>query len=294
MHKDNRLLLKPSASPDGDGSTSSPRARQLDPLILSLSKDRPAVPGVAAKGEAWEPVEVCEFQKRYDKCLAIIPARGGSKRIPRKNIKLFLGKPIIQYSIDAARSANLFDEIMVSTEDKEIATVAESCGAKVPFFRSEQTSSDYATIGDVIEEVLLEYKNRGCEFEYFCCILATAPFVTVDRLIQTFELLKNSDADSIIPVTRFSYPIQRALKIEDEKLKMFWPENYSKRSQDLTPTYHDCGQFFWMRVDSFLEQKTVFAKNTLPFEIPESETQDIDTIQDWKIAEFKYKIIHNI
>lgn len=229
-----------------------------------------------------------------DKCLAIIPARGGSKRIPRKNIKLFLGKPIIQYSIDVAQSANLFNEIMVSTEDKEIAAVAESCGAVVPFFRSEQTSNDYATIGDVIEEVILEYKNRGCEFKYFCCILATAPFVTANRLTQTFDLLKKTGADSVVPVTRFSYPIQRALKIEDEKLKMFWPENYSKRSQDLTPAYHDCGQFFWMRVDSFLEQKTVFAKNTIPFEIPETEVQDIDTLEDWKIAEFKYKIIHNI
>ena len=129
----------------------------------------------------------------------------------------------------------------------------------------------------VIEEVILKYKESGQGFEYFCCILATAPFVTADRLIQTFELLKNSDADSIIPVTRFSYPIQRALKIEDEKLKMFWPENYNKRSQDLTPAYHDCGQFFWMRVDSFLEQKVVFAKNTIPFEIPETEVQDIDT-----------------
>ena len=229
-----------------------------------------------------------------NKCLAIIPARGGSKRIPRKNIKLFLGKPIIQYSIEATHSANLFDEIMVSTEDNEIAQVAQSCGASVPFFRSAKTADDYATMGDVVEEVILEYKNRGYEFKYFCCILATAPFVTADRLIQTFELLKNSVADSIIPVTRFSYPIQRALKIEDEKLKMFWPENYNKRSQDLTPAYHDCGQFFWMRVDSFLEQKVVFAKNTIPFEISETEVQDIDTIEDWKIAEFKHKMIHNI
>ncbi len=227
-----------------------------------------------------------------DKCLAIIPARGGSKRIPRKNIKLFLDKPIIQYSIDAARSANLFDEVMVSTEDMEISRVAQSCGASVPFFRSAKTADDYATMGDVVEEVILEYKNMGCEFKYFCCILATAPFVTADRLIQTFELLKNSEADSIIPVTRFSYPIQRALKIEDEKLKMFWPENYNKRSQDLTPAYHDCGQFYWMKVESFLKQKKIFSENSIPFKIPETEVQDVDTLEDWKIAEFKYKIIH--
>jgi len=229
-----------------------------------------------------------------NRCLAIIPARGGSKRIPRKNIRPFLGKPVIQYSIDAVNGTKLFDEIMVSTEDKEIAQVGQSCGANMLFYRSTKTADDYATIGDVVEEVILEYKNMGREFEYFCCIFATAPFVTANRLIQAFDLLKKSGADSVIPVTRFSYPIQRALKIEDEKLKMFWPENYNKRSQDLIPAYHDCGQFFWMRVDSFLEQKVVFAKNTVPFEIPEADVQDIDTIDDWKMAEFKYKYLNGI
>jgi pseudaminic acid cytidylyltransferase len=228
------------------------------------------------------------------KALAIIPARGGSKRIPRKNIKSFLGQPIIKYSIDAALKTTLFDEIMVSTEDNEIAQVAASCGAIVPFFRSAKTANDYAGIGDVIEEVILEYKKRGQAFEYFCCILATAPFVKPEILVQTFELLKNSNADSVIPVVQFGYPIQRALKIESDYLKMFWPENYVARSQDLTSAYHDCGQFYWMRVDSFLEQKKIFAENSIPFVIQKFEVQDIDTPQDWVIAEFKYKYLESL
>lgn len=229
-----------------------------------------------------------------DKCLAIIPARGGSKRIPHKNIKLFVDQPIIKYSIDAALNSKLFDEVMVSTENKEIAQVALSCGAHVPFYRSEKTSDDYAPLADVIEEVILEFKKRGQEFEFCCCILATAPLIKASSLVECFKILHKSDADSVVPVTRFGYPIQRALKIEDEKLKMFWPENYSVRSQDLVPAYHDCGMFYWMRIDKFLQHKKIFTDNTVAFHIPESEVQDIDTIEDWKIAEFKYKMIHSI
>ncbi|MEQ8226422.1 MAG: pseudaminic acid cytidylyltransferase, partial [Candidatus Eremiobacterota bacterium] len=148
-------------------------------------------------------------------CLAIIPARGGSKRIPRKNIKPFLGVPIIKYSIASAIKANCFDEIMVSTDDREIAEYSISCGAKVPFYRSEKTANDFAIVSDVIREVIDEYKKRDCMFKYICCIYPTAPFITPERLHEALKLLKKSNADGVLPVVRFSYPIQRALKIEN-------------------------------------------------------------------------------
>lgn len=228
-----------------------------------------------------------------NKCAALITARGGSKRIPRKNIKDFLGYPIIKYSIDAARDAGCFDEVMVSTDDKEIAEIALRLGAKVPFYRSASTANDFATTADVIEEVLLEYRKNGREFEHFCCIYPTAPFVSPAMLRQGYELLRESDADSVLPVVRFSYPIQRALKIEQGKLSMIWPENLNARSQDLQPAYHDAGQFYWGRTDRFLKQKKLFSDNTLPIEVPESHVQDIDTLEDWKIAEMKYAILKN-
>ncbi len=226
-------------------------------------------------------------------CLAIIPARGGSKRIPRKNIKSFCGQPIIKYSIETALQSKCFEEIMVSTDDKEIATTAESFGAKVPFLRSAVNSNDYADTADVIKEVLNSYKKLNKHFDYFCCIYPTAPFITAEKLSNSFKKLEKTGADAVIPVVKFSYPIQRSLKIENNKLEMIWPENYKKRSQDLMQTYHDCGQFYWMKTESFLTQKTLFAKNTIPFEINEIEVQDIDTEEDWKIAEFKYEYLKN-
>jgi len=229
-----------------------------------------------------------------NRCIAIITARGGSKRIPRKNIKNFLGVPIIKYSIDAALQAGCFDEVMVSTDDMEIAEIAMSYGAKVPFFRSETTSNDYATTADVIKEVIDEYIKRGYSFEHFCCVYPTAPFVTSDKLRMAMKMLLETGADSVLPVTQFSYPIQRALKIENGVVKMIWPENYIARSQDLMPAYHDCGQFYCMKTKSFLEQKIVFAKYTVPIIIPESEVQDIDNEEDWKVAEMKYKIMKNL
>ena len=177
------------------------------------------------------------------KTLAMITARGGSKRIPRKNIKEFNGKPIIAYSIEAALASGVFDEVMVSTDDEEIAEIAKKYGAKVPFFRSEKTANDFATTVDVIEEVLNTYKDRGEEFDIFCCIYPTAPFITAKRLKDAVEQLSASDADSLIPVVRFSYPPQRAMEIHDGKLVFRQPENLSKRSQDLEPHFHDAGQF---------------------------------------------------
>lgn len=228
------------------------------------------------------------------KSIAIITARGGSKRIPRKNIKSFLGHPIIKYSIDAAIQSKCFDEVMVSTDDREIAGISERLGARIPFMRSETTSSDFATTADVIEEVLLEYKKMGKTFDYCCCLYPTAPFVSPERLRKGFEILTLKNADSVLPVVRFSYPIQRALKIENGHLLMIWPENLNKRSQDLTPAYHDTGQFYWLKVESFLKQKKLYAESSTPIEIPESETQDIDNEEDWKIAEMKYKILNNL
>lgn len=228
------------------------------------------------------------------KSLAIITARGGSKRIPQKNIKNFCGQPIIKYSINAAIKSGCFDEIMVSTDDKEIAEIAKSLGAKVPFFRSPENSNDFATTADAIEEVLNSYKKLNQNFDYFCCIYPTAPFITPEKLLNSFNFLKKSNSDAVIPVVKFSYPIQRSLKIENNILKMNWPENYKKRSQDIEPAYHDSGQFYWIKTKKFLEQKTLFAKNTVPFEINEIEIQDIDTIQDWKIAEFKYKYLKKL
>ncbi|MFH1461700.1 MAG: pseudaminic acid cytidylyltransferase [bacterium] len=223
--------------------------------------------------------------------IAIITARGGSKRIPKKNIKNFCGQPIIKYSIDAALKSGCFSEVMVSTDDQEIANIAESFGAKVPFLRSPQNSNDTATTGDAILEVLNSYKKLNTKFEYFCCIYPTAPFITSEKLSNSLNMLKQTNADAVIPVVKYSYPIQRSLKIENNILKMNWPENYKERSQDLEPAYHDSGQFYWMKTESFLEQKTLFAKKTIPFIINEIEIQDIDTIQDWEIAEFKYKYL---
>jgi N-acylneuraminate cytidylyltransferase len=226
-----------------------------------------------------------------EQSLAIIPARGGSKRILRKNIKSFLGIPVIKYSIDAAIASNCFDEVMVSTDDKEIAEISISYGASVPFYRSEATSNDKAGTAEAIEEVLMEYVKRAIEFEYFCCIYPAAPFITSERLKEAMELLKKTGAESVVSVACSGYPVQRSLKIEDGRLKMIWPENYNVRSQDLMPVYHDCGQFYWMKTRSLLKQKKLFADYTIPFIISELESQDIDSEEDWKIAETKYKIL---
>lgn len=229
-----------------------------------------------------------------NKVICIIPARGGSKRIPRKNIRDFLGKPIIAYSIETALKSNLFDEVMVSTDDKEIAEVAREYGAEVPFFRSKDTSNDIATTAEVINEVFLEYKKLGKEFEYFSCLYPTAPFVTIEKLIKAFDILKLNNLDSVVPVVKFNYPIQRGLKIDDNLIKMIWSENLNKRSQDLQPTYHDCGQFYFMETESFLKQKKLFTEKSAPLFINEMEAQDIDNEDDWKLAESKYKIINKI
>ncbi len=229
------------------------------------------------------------------KSLAIITARGGSKRIPRKNLRPFCGTPIIGYSIRAARAAGCFDEVMVSTDDAEIAEVARGFGAIVPFFRSAQTSDDHATTADVLVEVLTEYAHRGRQFDMACCIYPTAPFVTAEVLNDgQRRLLSDPALDSVVPVVRFGYPIQRALKIEDGRLAMIWPENLSVRSQDLMPAYHDVGQFYWFRVEPFLRHRCLFAPNTAPIVVPEWSVQDIDNEDDWILAETKYQVLQDL
>jgi pseudaminic acid cytidylyltransferase len=224
------------------------------------------------------------------KAVAIITARGGSKRIPRKNIKYFNGKPIIAYSIDAAFQSGIFDEVMVSTDDQEIAEVAKQYGAVVPFMRSAKTSDDYATTADVINEVLDSYAKEAVQFEFACCIYPTAPFVNADKLRSAFQKITEAGSDSVLPITRFSFPIWRSFKMENGKVSYNWPEFAPKRSQDLPPAFHDCGQFYFFNVERFLQTGKLITENTIGLEVPESEVQDIDTKEDWKIAEIKYKL----
>lgn len=226
--------------------------------------------------------------------IAIITARGGSKRIPRKNIKDFLGKPIITYSIEAALESGVFDEVMISTDDEEIADIAKKAGATVPFMRSESTSGDFATTADVIEEVLSSYADLGKEFDYVCCIYPTAPFVTATAIKTAMETLVSKDVDTVMPVVRFSFPPQRCVVVKDDMLVAKWPECMNMRSQDLEPYYHDCGQFYCLNTKSFLEQKKIVMEKTMPYFQEEMNVQDIDTLEDWEIAEIKYSKRHGI
>lgn len=228
------------------------------------------------------------------KNLCIIPARGGSKRIPRKNVKPFLGKPMLAYSIEAALATGLFDEVMVSTDDEEIANVARQYGAKVPFMRSAETANDKATMEDVIEEVIIKYQELDKLFDNFCCILATAPFITSTLLLESYKKYSSSNGDSLVPCIRFSYPVQRCLRVKNGFLAMREPEHIHSRSQDLEPMFHDSGLFYWMKNDVFMEEKEIFCEKACLFEIEESKCQDIDTEEDWKIAEMKYKILNGL
>ena len=220
--------------------------------------------------------------------IAIITARGGSKRIPKKNIREFCGRPIIEYSIRAALESKLFNEVMVSTDSEEIAKISKQCGASVPFFRSAQNSNDYAITADVINEVIIEYEKLGKRFDTLCCIYPTAPFVTARKLSDAYNEMKKSGADSTMTVVRFSYPPQRAVVIRNGKIEFQYPEYYRTRSQDLEPIYHDCGQFYFCNVDAFKKYKTMITPNCVPFVVSEEEVQDIDNISDWNIAEMKY------
>lgn len=223
--------------------------------------------------------------------LCIIPARGGSKRIPRKNIKHFFGKPILAYSIQAAKESRLFKEIIVSTDDDEIAEIAKKFGANVPFKRSKKNANDFATTADVIEEVISQYKNIGLSFDNICCIYPCAPFVTSEKLNNAFNLLNEKKIDAVFPVVPFGFPVQRALKLSGEKLSFIQPEHALSRSQDLEKAYHDAGQFYWINTNSFLSTKKIVSDNCGAIVVSEMEAQDIDNEMDWKLAELKFQLL---
>lgn len=227
--------------------------------------------------------------------IAIITARGGSKRIPKKNIKEFCGLPIIAYSIRTALGSGLFDEVMVSTDSEEIAETAKKFGANVPFMRSADNSDDYATTEDVILEVLQRYRELGIEYDYVCCIYPTAPFVTEAALAEAMAKMEKYEPSVVIPLVQFSYPPQRCFVVDDRGYARFkYPQYVRTRSQDLEKQYHDAGQFYIYNSDRLIATNGIIEDDFMPIIMPELLVQDIDTEDDWKIAEMKYKIINNI
>ncbi len=225
--------------------------------------------------------------------LCIIPARGGSKRIPRKNIKLFNGKAIIAYSIEAAIQSTCFDKVIVSTDDMEIAEFAKKFGAEVPFLRPPELSNDYTGTLAVIKHAIEWFEENNQTFDAVCCIYATAPFLSAKSLRQAYALMLESESDYCFSVTRFPFPIQRAVKkTENNRLQMFFPEHLNTRSQDLTEAYHDAGQFYWGKPEAFKQQKPLFSESATPYILPGHLVQDIDTPEDWVRAELMYQVIH--
>ena len=224
--------------------------------------------------------------------IAIITARGGSKRIPRKNIRPFLGKPIMAYAIEAALQSSLFDEVMVSTDDHEIADIARHYGAAVPFLRSAATSDDFATTNDVLLEVFDQYAQSGQTFTYGCCLYPTAPFVSGELLRKAFSELTNRQLDTTYPIQAFGFPIQRAVGIDPTgRVRWFQPEHQFTRSQDLEKAYHDTGQFYFFDIDAFLRNRRLVSDNAGGIVISEMEAHDIDNEEDWQVAEFKYQLL---
>lgn len=222
--------------------------------------------------------------------ICIIPARGGSKRIPRKNVRDFLGKPIIAYSIETALKSGLFEEVMVSTDDEEIAAIAKQYGASVPFMRSAEMSNDYAGTDEVIQEVLREYKKQDREFDVVCCIYATAPFVTVENLKKAYEQIGDT-YDAAFSIVRYSYPVQRALCVRNGFVGMREPQYYDARSQDLEPVFHDAGQFYFTRIKD-IDHLIFWTEQTYGLELSELMVQDLDNETDWQLAEMKYKLLN--
>ncbi len=218
--------------------------------------------------------------------LAIIPARGGSKRIPRKNIKDFNGKPIIAYSIEAAIESCCFDKIIVSTDDQEIAEVAKQYGAEVPFFRPPEIADDYATTGDVIVHAVNWFEQQGYQIDYLCCIYATAPLIDVVDIKNTYQLLVNDPTASYcFPVCEFPFPVQRGVKLTEKKrVEMFQPQHFNSRSQDLEQAYHDVGQFYWGKPEAYRQHVPMFSKQAIAYPISRKRVVDLDTLEDWEFA----------
>lgn len=226
-------------------------------------------------------------------CICIIPARGGSKRIPKKNIKLFSGKPIIHYSIEAALNSNLFDTVMVSTDDDEIAQIALNAGAVVPFMRSAGNANDTAGTAAVLIEVLNQYATQQIKPDYACCLYATAPFVTPALMQDAFDLLVKENYDTVFPVVAFDYPVQRGLLLNNGLVSMREPEHATSRSQDLEPVYHDAGQFYFFTPGSLLQTGHLWAGKTGGLPLHSLLAQDLDTPEDWEAAEWKYQYAKN-
>ena len=225
------------------------------------------------------------------KAIAIIPARGGSKRIPRKNIKDFFGKPLIAYSIQAALESKLFDKIIVTTDDEEIAEIAKEYGAQIPFIRPSELSDDFTGTSDVVEHALNYLKEDGEEFDYACTIYATAPLLQSKYLVEGFQKLENSDAINAFSATSMPFPIQRTFKLDEYgRCEMFTPEHYMTRSQDLEEAYQDAGQFYWSKLGKKSDE-VMFGKDSIPIILPRHLVQDIDTFEDWERAEVMYKVI---
>lgn len=222
----------------------------------------------------------------HNKVVAIIPARGGSKRIPNKNIKLFAGQPIISYSIRVAQESGLFDRVIVSTDSLEIAAIAREYGAEVPFFRPAELANDFAGTDEVICHAIEWLAKEGKQPEFICCIYATAPFIQACYLKQGYDKFASSGATSVFSITTYRYPIYRSLKITEKgHIEMIWPEYTNFRSQDLPEAYHDAGQFYWVNASKFMQGKAILAKDSLPVILPRYLVQDIDTMEDWDTAE---------
>jgi pseudaminic acid cytidylyltransferase len=224
------------------------------------------------------------------KCICIIPARGGSKRIPKKNIKDFFGKPLIAYTIETALNSKLFDKVIVSTDDEEIATIAKEYGAFVPFMRPKELSDDYTGTGAVIKHALNYLEAQGEKYDFVCSIYATAPLLQAKYIREGFEKLENSDAVNSFSATSMPFPIQRTFKINNNRCEMFWPENFTKRSQDLEEAFQDAGQFYWTNLNKKATD-IIFGKDSIPIILPRYLVQDIDTLEDWERAEVLYEVL---
>jgi pseudaminic acid cytidylyltransferase len=224
--------------------------------------------------------------------IAIIPARGGSKRIPRKNIKVFHGKPMIAYSIEEAQKSGCFDRIIVSTDDQEIADTALKYGAEVPFLRPADIADDYATTMDVMEHAIQYLAKEKISPEFICCIYATAPFILADDLRKGLGILNEPKVEYAFSATSFPFPIQRAIKLtEHGEVKMFSEQYADTRSQDLVEAYHDAGQFYWGRTSAFIARKAIFAEHSKVVLLPRKRVQDIDTVEDWELAEALFSVL---
>lgn len=222
--------------------------------------------------------------------LGLIPARGGSKRIPRKNIRPFFGRPIIAHSIEAALAARTIDRVIVSTDDEEIAAVARAAGADVPFMRTPELSDDHATTLAVIADAIERVEAEGVAVDAVCCLYASAPFVTAHDLDTAFDLLDGGNISYVFAATEYAYPIQRALRLRNGRPEMFNPELASTRSQDLEPAYHDAGQFYWCRPDAVRANRPVLGPDAALYHVERSRVVDIDTPEDWKMAEELYRL----